>query len=238
MKNRTKIHLALSVALSLTIAAAHAQTAPTVAPLVAPAVVADQVPPPVVSAPAVASPQAIVVPVAEPSQVSDPTATMAADDMTRDISRLRTRVSVIDAMMDLDQAQVAREKAQIQAQLDLLELKQKLANDGREPSEQTGPEPGTPAALALAVMLEPQPVVRSIYGYAGDSFAEIYVGSAKIIATEGTVLSTGARVVKISPAGVVIVKRGRRSVLQVAGSAGTQPSAAPSYSGQGLPPRP
>lgn len=231
MKNRLTNRLACAIALTLVAGLAHAQSAPP-PPMVEAVPTAEAVPmaaPAPTSAPAPAS--APTAPVVE--QVAQAFSSMSVlddhlgnDDLVRDIARYRTREGRIDAMSDLEKAQLEREKDRIQARLDLMELQALLANGGKKPEEKVAaaPEPGTPAAAAaIAAVYQPQPVVRSIYGHGENSFAEIYIGSAKIVATKGTVLATGERIVDISPAGVVVIKRGRRQVLQVVGSAGTQP---------------
>ena len=221
MKNRLQTRLAIALASTLVAGLVQAQTTPSPAE--------DQA-----STPAVAMPVASPAPAAAPA-VSQVPSTFSSgsllddhlgnDDLVRDIARYRTREGRIDAMSDLEKAQLEREKARIQARLDLMELEATLARGGKKEEEKpAAPTPGTPeAAAAAAAVYQPQPVVRSIYGQGGNSFAEIYIGATKIVATKGTVLATGERVVDISPSGVVVVKRGRRQVLQVAGSAGIQP---------------
>ena len=227
MKNRLTNRLACAIALTLMAGLAHAQSAPP--PPMVEAVPAAVAAPMAAPAPAPTStPPAPVVEQVAPafSSMSVLDDHLGNDDLVRDIARYRTRESRIDAMSDLEKAQLEREKDRIQARLDLMELQALMANGGKKPEEKVAdaPAPGTPAAAAaIAAAYQPQPVVRSIYGHGENSFAEIYIGSAKIVATKGTVLATGERIVDISPAGVVVIKRGRRQVLQVVGSAGTQP---------------
>lgn len=243
MKNRLNTRLAFAVALALAAGMVHAQTSPTTtaSPVDAPQAVG--LVPAEVSTPVEATQVQTPATVIENqgassfSSMSLVDEDMGNDDLVRDVARLRTREGRVEAMSDLEKAQLEREKGLIQARLDLLELRNLLANDGKAPSETPAQAaPGAPgAASAPVAVYQPQPVVRSIYGHGDNSFAEIYIGSAKIVATKGTVLATGERVVDISPAGVVVVKRGRRQVLQVAGSAGIQPA---SVAAPGLPPRP
>lgn len=244
MKNRLNTRLAFAVALALAAGMVHAQTSPSTTPSSADAPQAVGLAPAEVSTPVevsqVQAPSTVVQ-----SQGASSFSSMGLvdddlgnDDLVRDVARLRTREGRVEAMSDLEKAQLEREKGLIQARLDLLELQNLLANDGKDPAEETATQAtlGAPgAASAPVAVYQPQPVVRSIYGHGDNSFAEIYIGSAKIVATKGTVLATGERVVDISPAGVVVVKRGRRQILQVAGSAGIQPASA---AAPGLPPRP
>lgn len=220
MKNCLKTRLSIAVALLFTAGMVHAQAAPVESDL-SPVAVA-------VPAPAVEAPAPSVEPVSPAfSSMNLFDQDIGNDDLVRDVARYRTREGRIDALSDLEKAQLEREKARIQSRLELLELQTLLANDGKVPEEAPAePAPGSPEAAALALAVyEPKPMVRSIYGHGNNSFAEIYIGSAKIVATQGTILATGERVVDISPAGVVVVKGGRRQVLQVVGSAGVQPAA-------------
>lgn len=149
------------------------------------------------------------------------------DDLVRDIARYRTREGRLGAMTALETAHLQREKARIQARLELLEQQMLLASGGKSKEvEKQEVEEREAAQAAAPVYVPPAPVVRSIYGHGQNTFAEIYIGATKVIATPGTVLSTGEKVIDITPSGVVVVKGGRRQVLQVAGSAGVNPSPA------------
>ena len=162
----------------------------------------------------------------------DRTALLSDDDLTREVARIRARIEVLDADQDLLQAQAAHELQRLQNELARRKLLDEMAGVGQDKTASTGTS-ASPSGVVVAVPVEVLPVVRSIYGYDGQSFAEIYVGGAKIIATEGTVLATGHRVVAIGPSGVELLRKGRRSVLHVAGSAGINP-----ISPAGLPPSP
>lgn len=147
------------------------------------------------------------------------------DDLVRDIARYRTRESRLDAMSNLETTHLQREKARIQARLELLEQQNLLMAGGKTAEEERQEEEALATEQAAApVYVPPAPVVRSIYGHGGNAFAEIYIGMTKVVATPGTVLATGERVVDITPSGVVVIKNGRRQVLQVAGSAGVNPA--------------
>lgn len=166
-----------------------------------------------------------------PSPLEPDDAGMRNDDLVRDIARYQTRESRIEAMIDLESAHLERERSRIQARLNLMEQHALLAAANRPPEEREREEAEQEAAeaeqAAAPVYVPPQPVVRSIYGHGDNSFAEIYIGATKIIATKGTVLSTGERVIDITSSGVAVTKDGRRQVLRVAGSAGIQAAPSP-----------
>ena len=161
--------------------------------------------------------------------------TLSDDDLVRRSARLKAQLDVLQTESQVATARSNREAAQLEAQIKILELRAQVANNGRKPSD--GPAPGTAAATAaVAAVQAPQPVVRSIYGYGSNGYAEIYIGYDKVLATPGTVLSTGHRVVEIGPSGVVVVRNGRRQTLGVRGAAGVVPVSASVP--MGLPPAP
>lgn len=121
------------------------------------------------------------------------------------VTQINARRAVIDALESPTQAQVREEE------------KAKQAADRALEAEQARPAAGLAAAAAPA----PQPFVNSIYSYDNKSYAEIFIGANKVVATEGTVLVTGERVVSITPEGVVISGRKGRKTLRVIGTAGT-----------------
>lgn len=172
---------------------------------------------------------------------------MGDDDLTREVARLNKHRDVIQAQMDLDKTRASRNQALLQNQLDLLKLQSTITGFGKESSKAgaqakgtaEGSESSASSAAPLSMVLPP-PQVRSIYGFGDNVYAEIYVGSAKVLATRGTVLSGGEKVVDITPSSVVVLKNGRRQVLPVSGSAGIQPlpSTSPSpssFQGAGVP---
>ena len=74
--------------------------------------------------------------------------------------------------------------------------------------------PGAPAAAAPV-----EPIVNSVYGYGDSAYAEIVLGSNKVLAQKGTVLINGDKVLAINANGVQVQgKKGRRS-YPVRGSA-------------------
>lgn len=261
MKNRLLLTIAIVSVLGVTgVAVAQAPGSPTapgaVVPAASPAAPAafaapSVAPPGAPSAPLRTAPQsplgtlapsAGVVPGAAPivdlGNLTDTTAEMPDDDLLRVRSRLSARRDLIKAQQELDQAILARQQAQVEGQIKLMELRTSAANGGKKPEEVRAQQAAAVTATAVAAVQAPQPVVRSIYGFGENAYAEIYIGNNKILANRGTVLDNGQRVVDFTANGVVLVdKRGRRETLRVRGSAGT---AAPSASAPaaGLPPFP
>lgn len=84
---------------------------------------------------------------------------------------------------------------------------------------QAGGAPGA-GPTAAAPPPPPAPLVNSIYGYGDEMYAEIVLGSTKILATKGTVLADGSRVTDISASGVEIASRRGKKRLMVRGAAG------------------
>lgn len=228
--------------------AAPTVAAPTPAPTavpVAPAVASPVAPAPVVAAPAVPLATPVATPVSSPvinlGNMTDTTADMADDDLLRTRARISSRRDLVKAQQELDQAILSRQQAQVEGQIKLEQLRLSAANGGKKPEEiQAQQKAAASTAAVAAVVLAPQPVVRSIYGFGDNAYAEIYVGNNKILANRGTVLDGGERVVDFTPNGVVLVdKRGRRQTLRVRGSAGTvAPVSAQGSVAPGLPPLP
>ena len=245
MKKNSKIFLALAGTLALTsltgaVVAQGAGAPPAVAaPAPAPAPVAV-VPAPVQATPA-AAPAVSPAPAA-PVIATQPLAvdTLSDDDLVRRLARLNAQKDVLQAEMSLDRARASRQAAVLESQIKLLELQQQVANGGKKPEAREASTASSSAAAAAAAFVyqAPQPAVRSVYGYGQNAYAEIYVGSDKILATPGTVLSSGHRVVEIGPNGVVLVKNGRRQTLPVRGSAGVQSTPVSNSVPMGLPPAP
>lgn len=249
MKKQTQIVLAIAAVLSLSTGAVVAQSTPpaasvpaAVTPTVAPAS-ATAVPVAPVVAPAqptVSVPVPVVAPAPAPVSTVDPFS-LTNDDLVRHLARLNAQKSVLQAEMSLDQARSSREAAALEGQIKLLELRAQVANGGKKPEDKPAAVPAAGGATGAATVVAyqaPQPVVRSVYGYGANGYAEIYVGTDKILATPGTVLSTGHRVAEISANGVVLVKGKRRETLPVRGSAGIVAPTATIPAVQGLPPAP
>lgn len=92
---------------------------------------------------------------------------------------------------------------------------------GRTASAAPGAAPGGAAAPAVAITPpKPEPYVNSVYGFGDDMYAEIVIGSTKVLASRGTVLSDGSRVSAISSSSVTLSRRGSTKRLLVRGAAG------------------
>lgn len=77
-----------------------------------------------------------------------------------------------------------------------------------------------PGATIVAAPVKPEPYVNSVYGYGNDMYAEIVLGQTKVLATKGTLLTDGSRVISVSNSGVTISSRGRTKRLAIRGAAG------------------
>lgn len=256
MKKKSKLFLALAGTLALTsltgaVVAQNAGAPPAgavPAPAPAPTGIPVQAPAPtpvaVAPAPVQATPTSapVVAPApAAPVIATQPLAidTLSDDDLVRRLARINAQKDVLQAEMSLDQARASRQAAVLESQIKLLELQQQVANGGKKPEAREASAAASPAAAAAALVYQaPQPAVRSVYGYGQNAYAEVYVGSDKILATPGTVLSSGHRVVEIGPNGVVLVKNGRRQTLPVRGSAGVPSTPVSNSVPMGLPPAP
>ncbi len=260
MKNRIILSIAIASLLGLTGVALAQTPAPQAAPaspattpaFAAPSVVAPG------TAPAVLTPAPVVAPASAPTPViapvvptpvapinlgnlTDSSSELSDDDLLRTRSRLSARRDLVKAQQELDQALLSRQTAQVEGQIKLEQLKVSAANGGRKPEEVQAQKAAAAASAVVAAAVQaPQPVVRSIYGFGDNAYAEIYVGNNKILANRGTVLDGGQTVVDFTPNGVVLAdKRGRRQTLRVRGSAGTlAPVATQASSAPGLPPLP
>lgn len=137
------------------------------------------------------------------------------DNLVRAISTSQAKKIVIETDSELEQAR-------LKAEFDRKEAERKIGEvEGKTPARggavAAGPVVGP---MAQEVYRAPAPVVRSIYGIGDRVFAEIYVGSDKVVARKGTVLSSGEKVEKIEGGVVHLVKGKTRSKLRVSGSAG------------------
>lgn len=183
------------------------------------------------SAPAVApvpSPAQMVTPYTVPP--SGPGIFQGSDQTFREISYLTAEVDLIDARTKREEA--LKKQAEAHGQLvDIATGKNKVAPGGQaggpnataaEPAKLT-PEQEKLAAqnklLEEARRIAETPYVNSVYMYGDKAYAEIVLGSTWVMASNGTQLLNGDKVVSISQSGVVVTgKKGRRT-LPVRGSA-------------------
>jgi hypothetical protein len=160
----------------------------------------------------------------------------AGEGIYQGSSQTLREISYLTAEVDLADARTKREaalEAQAAAHTALVNTISGKKDDGKgggSSGSSGGPMGGSSpaaidphaaaAALALAVKrAEPVPYINSVYSYGNDSYAEIVLGSNKVIATRGTMLVNGDRVVSISPSGVVVSGRHGRKTFPVRGSA-------------------
>lgn len=92
--------------------------------------------------------------------------------------------------------------------------------DPKAPKEETRLVDGKAVPAAAPVAIEPQPFVNSVYGYGDQMYAEIIIlGMGKVLASKGTVLADGSKVVSVSNNGVVISGKKGIKRLSIRGSA-------------------
>ena len=153
-----------------------------------------------------------------------------SDQTLREIAFLETEVALAE-----------KRKARVDAMSALKESEQDLQDvlAGRKPGATAaaasaagavpaGVGPPLPGAAPGAVSVvatpaaAPEPYVNSVYGYGDEMFAEIViVGSGKVLASKGTVLMDGSKVVSVSPNGVVLsTRRGGTKRLMIRGAIG------------------
>ncbi len=174
------------------------------------------------------SPSQMVTPYTVPP--SGPGIFQGSDQTFREISYLTAEVDLIDARTKREEA--LKKQAEAHGQLvDLAAGKNKVATGGQaggsnaaqaEPAKLT-PEQEKLAAqnklLEEARKIAETPYVNSVYMYGDKAYAEIVLGSTWVMASNGTQLLNGDKVVSISQSGVVVTgKKGRRT-LPVRGSA-------------------
>lgn len=233
-KYKIKSKLALS-ALVLMASSVNAQTLLTTVPAAAPA--------PVPAMPAVAAPAAPAVQQAVPAAPAAPqTQAVSALQANIQAQQAQQQSQSQAQSSDLnDEATLVRQVAKKQAKLSLLLMEAKvdkaLMDAERErlkfekekneataaanpvPVAQPAPAAGgaaLPVAAIAPVEEAPLYTVKSTYSFDGKSFAEISNGTSKVVATPGSTLPGGAKVVSISASSVVIApKNGKKITLFV-----------------------
>lgn len=174
----------------------------TTAPAPAPA-------PVVATAPASSSPSSYVVPPAGPGIFQ------GSEQTLREIAFLQTEVALNSKRKEHVDSVAALESAK----KDLSDqLSGKVKDDKAGGGSSSAPLP--PGAAVVAVPVKPEPYVNSVYGYGNDMYAEIVLGQTKVLATKGTVLTDGSRVIAVSNTGVTISSKGRTKKLAIRGAAG------------------
>lgn len=94
--------------------------------------------------------------------------------------------------------------------------------DPKAPKDQTQIVNGKAVPVSVTpVAVEPQPYVNSVYGFGDQMYAEIIIlGTGKVLASKGTVLADGSKVISVSNNGVVVSgKKGTRRI-PIRGAAG------------------
>lgn len=189
-------------------------------------------------APAVSSAPVFTSPV-QPVAASSP-AELSDDDLMRNLARLQARKAMVEAEGSLETAELNRQKNRLAGQAALTKAGAEAARIQEDPFGEKAKARDEAAKLATVRASSPAGVarggvayggpptlVRSIYGYGDQAYAEMVIGYDKVLATPGTVLTTGERVVSIGSGGVVVIKNGKRRTLPVSGSASTSSAILP-----------
>lgn len=160
-------------------------------------------PPPVVAPPSAASPPAPVVDEPEPYAVP-------GADTLQEAARLNGIIAKETIEIKLEALRQDRERQKLKYEADVAKVKaerEEIENGGRKKSRAQDEAP-------------PKAYVNSIYRFGDQAFAEVLIGSNKVVAQRGTVLINGDRVVSIGETAVTVRGRGGVAVLPVRGSAG------------------
>lgn len=175
----------------------------------------------------------------------------------REASRQQARLTLMKLLSDVEKKRMDMERERMKFAEEQYESQQKIGGGSARPAGTTigsmspaaqpssSPSGAQPQASAQSVepAIEENISVRSIYSFDGQSYAELMVGSAKVIARPGTELINGDKVVTIDQGRVVVLRNGERKVLPLEGSASTSPQAiapfaAPASQPRNLPPMP
>lgn len=170
------------------------------------------------TAPAALAP-ALEAPIAVPAAVAPPSSyNNVSDDMLiRGAARKKVLQDSLTSDANLIAAQGKVEQAKLKNNLDVSKLNADLTKSS-QPVVQAGSKG---VASTAAPVQEVSPVLYAIYGSGSNMVAEIFFGSTKWIAKQGSVSHLGDRVVSITDNQVTMLdKKGRKKVLNVAGSAG------------------
>jgi type IV pilus biogenesis protein PilP len=139
-----------------------------------------------------------------------------SDQTLREIAYLQTEVALNGKRKERIESMSALKEAE-RGFVDVLAGKSKDDKGGAGPGGAAAPGA---TAVPIAVIVKPEAYVNSVYGYGNDMYAEIVIGSTKVLASKGTVLSDGSRVTAISSSGVTVSgKKGTKRLL-VRGAAG------------------
>lgn len=213
-----------------------APSAPVAAPMVAPPVVPtapaqnpgalaaiEQSATPATAAPAQTSvaPGAIVQTSGPASYVVPPAGPgifQGSEQTLREMSYLKTEVALNTQRKEHVESVMALEAAK-------KDLSDQLSGKSKDDKSVAGGGTSAPGPLPSGgnmamTAVNPEPYVNSVYGYGNDMYAEIVVGRTKVLATKGTVLLDGSRVISVSNSGVTISSKGRSKKLAIRGSAG------------------
>lgn len=198
--------------------------------------------------PLAANPVAVQQPIAAPTPVtvgqvaggypSVPPSSMDESTLLSEVGKSQAQMALQNIRAKMEQANMALQRDRLKFQQEQQEAVTKSAELVASQNQARGlTADGKAQVKSEDQEPEVKPSVRSIYSFDGKWFAEIVVGTNKVLASPGTVLVGGSKVVSISSSNVVVLNKGKRSVLPLDGSASVSAQAiAPSITP--LPPLP
>ena len=139
-----------------------------------------------------------------------------SDQTLREIAYLQTEVALNGKRKERLESMSALKEAE-RGFTDVLAGKSK---DDKAVGPNGAPGAAGAAPIAILAPVKPEPYVNSVYGYGDEMYAEIVIGSTKILASKGTVLSDGSRVSAISSSTVTLTGKKGTKRLIVRGAAG------------------
>lgn len=159
----------------------------------------------------------------------------SADTVLREIARFQAQLALLKAAAEVQKQDFEIRKTQMEFEKDAAD--NSAATTSTSVSVSGGPVSTTVSTPAVFVAPEPtfDISVSRVYGYAGKQYAEIFVNGLKFMASNGTVLPSGDRVVAISAMDVTVVsKKGKRRSLMfgapvASGSTGVAGSSSSPY---------
>lgn len=225
--NCTKNTLGVGLLLALASLQAQAQSAaPSPQPLAPPPTVGQPLNPhaPVATPVQVQQVPAQLTPSAYPASAS-----MDESTLLNEVGKSQSRMTLLSIQAKMEQMEMDMKRNRLKFAVEQQEMAAKEQQAKAQQNAAKGlSADGTKAAKAADAVPEVKPSVRRVYSFDGNWFAEMVVGSSKVLAKPGTVLIDGSRVQSISLSSVVVLNKGRRQVLPIEGNASI--SGVPSFS--------
>lgn len=224
--NCTKNTLGVGLLLALASLQAQAQSAaPSPQPLAPPPTVGQPLNPHV----PVAAPVPVQTAPAQFTPAFPAAAPMDESTLLNEVGKSQSRMTLLSIQAKMEQMEMDMKRNRLKFAVEQQEMAAKEQEAKAQQNTAKGlSADGTKTAKAADAVPEVKPSVRRVYSFDGNWFAEMIVGSSKVLARPGTVLIDGSRVQSINLSSVVVLKKGRRQVLPIEGNASI--SGVPSFS--------